>query len=365
MAVGGILYQGLLVHADGRFVADLEMGGGVVRALRMARSDAAGGAGWRDLTGKLVFPGPVVLWRSGAPRAGYGGLPATTVGVPVPSLAPSATEPPPVDAVPIPLLRGVEPELEVLPEAVFGQGCAAFAVDDRILTEPGWDGDLVRVTGHCGATLVVLSDDARVMERSVGGLPLPLDGGRVALAPSGAAGMKAALATAQRSGEPGSGIAVAAPSHLLLAEPTAAAEWWPAVRSGTVRMVSIGAEEGAADRQFLARLWQAGVAAGHIALEELAALLCWQPARLLGLPAKGRLHPGCDADLAVLDPEAPAPRDEQEGAQPGAAEGAADGTESGEATGRRGAVVRVLRGGEDAAARPGRWIRATPVREPL
>ena len=213
--MGGTLYQGLVVHADGRFVADLEMGGGVVRALRMARSDAAEGAGWRDLTGKLVFPGPVVLCRSGMPLAGRGGCPATTVGVPVASL--SAPAAPPghaepvaggalaVDAVPIPLLRGVEPELEVVPEAVFGQGCAAFAVDDRILAEPGWDGDLVRVTGHCGATLVVLSDDGRVMERSVGGLPLPLDGGRVVLVPSDAAGMQAALATALRSGEPGSG----------------------------------------------------------------------------------------------------------------------------------------------------------------
>ena len=306
------------LHEMNVLVADLEMGGGVVRALRMARSDAAGGAGWRDLTGKLVFPGPVVLCRSGMPLAGRGGCPATTVGVPVARLSAPAARPGhaasfagaafAVDAVPIPLLRGLEPELEVLPEAVFGQGCAAFAVDDRILTEPGWDGDLVRVTGHCGATLVVLSDDARVMERSVGGLPLPLDGGRVVLAPSDAAGMRAALATALRSGEPGSGIAVAAPAHLLLAASAAAAEWWPAVRSGTVRMVSLGAEDGAADRQFLARLWRAGVAAGHIALEELAALLCWQPARLLGLPAKGRLHPGCDADLAMLDPEAPAPR---------------------------------------------------------
>ena len=69
----------------------------------------------------------------------------------------------------------------------------------------------------------------------------------------------------------------------------------------------------------------------------------------------------------MLDPEAPAPRDEQEGAQPGAAEGAADGTESDGAAWCGGAAVRwrVLRGGEDAAARPGRWIRATPVREPL
>ena len=219
--MGGTLYQGLVVHADGRFVADVEMGGGVVRALRMARSEAAGGAGWRDLTGKLVFPGPVVLYRSGAPHAGQGGLPATTVGLPVASLGPPAGEPPPMDAVPIPLLRGVEPELEVLPDAVFGRGCAAFAVDDRILEEPGFDGDLVRVTGHCGATLVVLSDDARTMERSVGGLPLPLDGGRVLLAPSDAAGMRAALEMALRSGEPGSGIAVAAPARLLLAAPTA------------------------------------------------------------------------------------------------------------------------------------------------
>ena len=219
------------LHEMNVLVADLEMGGGVVRTLRMARSDAAGGAGWRDLTGKLVFPGPVVLCRSGMPLAGRGGCPATTVGVPVARLSAPAARPGhaasfagaafAVDAVPIPLLRGLEPELEVLPEAVFGQGCAAFAVDDRILTELGWDGDLVWVTGHCGATLVVLSDDARVMERSVGGLPLPLDGGRVVLAPSDAAGMRAALATALRSGEPGSGIAVAAPAHLLLAEPRA------------------------------------------------------------------------------------------------------------------------------------------------
>ena len=64
------------------------------------------------------------------------------------------------DAAPIPLLRGLEPELEVLPEAVFGQGYAAFAVDDRILTEPSWAGDLVRVSGHCG-TLVVCSATTR------------------------------------------------------------------------------------------------------------------------------------------------------------------------------------------------------------
>ncbi|MDE0445989.1 MAG: hypothetical protein OXH96_04895 [Spirochaetaceae bacterium] len=36
----------------------------------------------------------------------------------------------------------------MLPDAVFGRGCAAFAVDNRILSEAGFDGDLVRVTGH-------------------------------------------------------------------------------------------------------------------------------------------------------------------------------------------------------------------------
>ena len=364
MSVGGTLYQGLVVHADGRFVADLEMGGGVVRALRMARSEAAGGAGWRDLTGKLVFPGPVVLYRSGAPRAGRGGLPATTAGVPVANLGPPAGEPPPLDAVPVPLLRGVAEELEVLPDAVFGRGCAAFAVDDRILEEPRFDTDLVRVTGHCGATLVVLSDDARTMERAVGGLPLPLDGGRVVLAPSNVAGTRAALEVAQGSGEPGSGIAVAAPAHQLLAEPKAAAEWWPAVRAGAIRMVSVEAEDGVADRQMLAGLWRAGVAAGTIALEELAALLCWQPARLLGLPAKGRLHPGCDADLAVLDPEAPAHGSEEPCAR-GEGQAAGGGAATDDAEFGRGAVIHVLRGGEDRAAAAGRWIRATPVREPL
>ena len=177
-----------------------------------------------NLTRVRGRPGGAVPFRHAAGRArrlpGHHG-----VGVPVAYTA---------DAVPIPLLRGLEPELEVLPEAVYGQGCAASAVDARILTEPGWDDAGRRpgqVTGHCGATLVVLSDDARDMERSVGGLPPPLDGGRVVLAPADAADMRAALATGLRSGEPGSGIAVAVPAHLLLAEPMVAAGWWPAVRS--------------------------------------------------------------------------------------------------------------------------------------
>ena len=166
--VGGTLYQGLLVYADGRFVADLEAGRGVVRALRMARSEAAGGAGWRDLIGKLVFPCPVVLSGSNAPRDSRGGPPATTVAVPVANLRAAGGAAAAGGCVPVPLLRGVAAELEVVPDAVFGRACAAFAVADRILGEAGFDGDLVRVTGHCRATLAVLSDDARTMERSVG-----------------------------------------------------------------------------------------------------------------------------------------------------------------------------------------------------
>ena len=358
---GTTLHQGLIVHADGRFVADLEVSGTVVHALRSPRSAAAAGAGWRDLTGKLVLPGPVVLGRTD-PAGGWEaatvahGPPATTVATVLRGGVAMAAAPEPapvaVDAVPVPLLAGVEGELDSLPEAVFGSGCAAFAVDDS-----AFDGSsleqlevLVRVLGHCGATLVVLSDRRRTMEAGLGGLPAPLDGCRVLLAPAGAAGMRQAVATARSSGGPGSGVAVAAPAELLLDAGEAAAEWWLEARAGVVAAVSVGAADGT---QLAARLWWAGVAAGRVTLEELAALLCRQPAWLFGLPAKGRLYPGCDADLMVLDPEAESRRRGPEAAAAGRPERP------------RGAVTLMLRGGADAAARPGHWIGATPVREPM
>ena len=350
------------MHADGRFVADLEVGGTMVRELRLPRSAAAAAAGWRDLTGKIVFPGPVVLRRAAAEggqraAAARHGPPATTVGAVlrggVAMAARAGPAPPAVDAVPVPLLTDPARELDALPEAVFGSGCAAFAVDDDAVAEPEPGGPselLVRVLGHCGATLVVLSDRARTMEAGAGGLPLPLDGCRVLLAPAGANGMRRAVATARRCGGPGSGVAVAAPAHLLLGAGEAVAERWQEVRAGTIAAVSVGAGAG---RQLPARLWWAGVATGRVTLEELAALLCREPARLLGLPAKGRLYPGCDADLAVLDPEA-------EMSDAGRQGGAGGGAER-----PRGAVTLLLRGGTDAAARPGRWIAGTPTREPL
>lgn len=358
---GTTLHQGLIVHADGRFVADLEVGGTVVRALRLPRSAAAAGAGWRDLTGKFVLPGPVVLRRTAAAGGGEAaavrhGPPATTVATVLRGGIARAAAPGPapvaVDSVPVPLLADVERELDGLPEAVFGSGCAAFAVDDSAFEGSSLEQleVLVRVLGHCGATLVVLSDRRRTMEAGLGGLPAPLDGCRVLLAPAGAAGMRQAVATAHSSGGPGSGVAVAAPAELLLSAGEAAAEWWLEVRAGVVAAVSVGAGAGT---QLAARLWWAGVATGRVTLEELAALLCRQPAWLFGLPAKGRLYPGCDADLMVLDPEA-----ESTAASPEA--GAAGLPER-----PRGAVVLALRGGADAAARPGRWIGATPVREPM
>ena len=355
------MHQGLIVHADGRFVADLEVGGTVVRALRLPRSAAAARAGWRDLTGKLVLPGPVVLGRTVAAAGREAataahGPPATTVATVlrggVAMAAAPEPEPVAVDAVPVPLLAGVEGELDSLPEAVFGSGCAAFAVDDGAFEGSSLERleVLVRVLGHCGATLVVLSDRRRTMEAGLGGLPAPLDGCRVLLAPAGAAGMRRAVATARGSGGPGSGVAVAVPAELLLDAGEAAAEWWLEVRAGVVAAVSVGAGAGT---QLAARLWWAGVAAGRVTLEELAALLCRQPAWLFGLPAKGRLYPGCDADLTVVDPEAELPGG-----------GPERGTDS-QPERPRGAVALVLRGGVDAAARPGRWIGATPVREPM
>ena len=355
------MHQGLIVHADGRFVADLEVGGTVVRALRLPRSAAAAGAGWRDLTGKFVLPGPVVLGRTVAAggweaATAAHGPPATTVATVlrggVAMAAPPGPAPVVVDSVPVPLLADIEGELEGLPEAVFGSGCAAFAVDDSALEGSSLEQleVLVRVLGHCGATLVVLSDRRRTMEAGLGGLPAPLDGCRVLLAPAGAAGLRRAVATARSSGGPGSGVAVAAPAELLLDAGEAAAEWWLEVRAGVVVAVSVG---NGAGMQLAARLWWAGVAAGRVTLEELAALLCRQPAWVFGLPAKGSLHPGCDADLVVLDPEAEARGSGLEGGAAGRPERP------------RGAVALVLRGGADTAARPGRWIGATAAREPM
>lgn len=46
-----------------------------------------------------------------------------------------------------------------------------------------------------------------------------------------------------------------------------------------------------------------GVRTGRIGFEDLVAITATGPARMFGLPAKGRLAVGCDADLVVFDPD--------------------------------------------------------------
>ncbi|MGZ8481653.1 MAG: dihydropyrimidinase [Candidatus Limnocylindria bacterium] len=54
----------------------------------------------------------------------------------------------------------------------------------------------------------------------------------------------------------------------------------------------------------LALVYSEGVAKGRIGLERLAEVLAGAPARLFGLPAKGAIEVGRDADLVLLDPGA-------------------------------------------------------------
>jgi dihydropyrimidinase len=54
----------------------------------------------------------------------------------------------------------------------------------------------------------------------------------------------------------------------------------------------------------LTMAWDRGVAAGRIPVERLADVLSTTPARLFGMPAKGAIEVGRDADLVLFDPTA-------------------------------------------------------------
>ena len=54
----------------------------------------------------------------------------------------------------------------------------------------------------------------------------------------------------------------------------------------------------------LATLYSEGVAKGRLTVERLVDLLATTPARRFGLPRKGELAPGFDADVVVFDPAA-------------------------------------------------------------
>jgi dihydropyrimidinase len=49
-------------------------------------------------------------------------------------------------------------------------------------------------------------------------------------------------------------------------------------------------------------LYDRGVRAGHITENDLVALTATTPAEIFGMPGKGRLKPGADADIVVFDP---------------------------------------------------------------
>ena len=52
----------------------------------------------------------------------------------------------------------------------------------------------------------------------------------------------------------------------------------------------------------LTMAWDGGVAAGRISVERLVDLLSTTPARLFGMPGKGAVEVGRDADIVLFDP---------------------------------------------------------------
>jgi allantoinase len=61
---------------------------------------------------------------------------------------------------------------------------------------------------------------------------------------------------------------------------------------------------GIAGLQFLLPAFWTGAKERDFSVEVVARLLCTNPANFLGLKQKGRIAPGCDADLVIWDPEA-------------------------------------------------------------
>jgi dihydropyrimidinase len=51
-------------------------------------------------------------------------------------------------------------------------------------------------------------------------------------------------------------------------------------------------------------LWHFGVNSGRLTPEQFVELACTAPARIFGMPQKGQIAPGKDADILLWDPNA-------------------------------------------------------------
>lgn len=81
-----------------------------------------------------------------------------------------------------------------------------------------------------------------------------------------------------------------------------------AKRQGEFVVTALSTDGGAIPRNTTLKQGLALVAFGALSLDDLVRKACYFPAVMLGLPKKGRLNPGADADLVVVDPVTAIPR---------------------------------------------------------
>jgi cytosine/adenosine deaminase-related metal-dependent hydrolase len=80
-----------------------------------------------------------------------------------------------------------------------------------------------------------------------------------------------------------------------------------AKEDGAFVVTAISTDGGAIPRNTTLRQGLALVAYGALSLDDLVTKACHHPAIMMGLPAKGHLGPGADADIAIVDPATATP----------------------------------------------------------